>query len=193
MDAITQSIRSISPGISETAVEALRVLLTPVNVRRKTLLIRPNINDRNLYFIEKGFCRSYNVIEGKEVTSWFSKEGELTYSTNSIHGNTRGYENEHVQVLEDSLLYSIHIQDLEKLCFENIEIANWFRMVYQKAFIEMERRLIFRLHMSAEERYQDLCENNPTLFQRANIGYIASYLGMSHVTLCAIRKSHLFP
>ena len=52
----------------------------------------------------------------------------------------------------------------------------------------MERRLIYRLYMSAEERYKDFVEKNPDLIQRVNLGYIASYLGMSHVTLCALRK-----
>lgn len=61
-------------------------------------------------------------------------------------------------------------------------------ILHQKAFVEMERRLIYRLYMSAEERYNDFLIKNPDMFQRVNLGYIASYLGMSHVTLCALRK-----
>lgn len=192
MDIIFQAIKSVCPSISDETIEFFLSHLTPVEVKRKTILIRPHVNDRNVYFIEKGFSRSYNIIDGNEITSWFSKEGELIYSTNSMHGKTRGYENEHVQILEDSLLYYIPIADLEKLCQQDVEIANWLRILYQKAFIEMERRLIHRLYMSAEERYLDFCENNAPLLLRANLSYIASYLGMSHVTLCALRKSKLF-
>ena len=151
-------------------------------------MIEPNKKNSNIYFIEKGIARSYCLIDGKEVTSWFSKEGELIYSTNSFYGRTEGYENEMVQILEDSLLYYIPIIELEKLCIDHADIANWLRILYQKAFVEIERRLIYRLYMSAEERYKDFSEKNPDLFQRVNLGYIASYLGMSHVTLCALRK-----
>jgi len=122
------------------------------------------------------------------LISWFSSEGDLLYSTNSFHGITPGYETETVQLLEDSLLYSIPISELEALCSEYSEIANWLRVVHQNAFVQMERRLIYRLYMSAEERYKDFQENHSALFQRVNLGYIASYLGMSHVTLCALRK-----
>mgnify|MGYP000276045626 FL=1 len=92
------------------------------------------------------------------------------------------------QVLEDSILYFIPIAELEALCLKYADIANWLRILHQKAFVEMERRLIYRLYMSAEERYNDFLIKNPDMFQRVNLGYIASYLGMSHVTLCALRK-----
>lgn len=63
------------------------------------------------------------------------------------------------------------------------------RLLHQKAFVEMERRLIYRLYMSSEERYSDLYSKNPELFQRVNLGYITSYLGISLVTLWKLRKN----
>lgn len=163
----------------------------PMKVTKKTILIRPLIKDENVYFIEKGIARSYNLINGREITSWFSQEGELIYSTNSFYGNIDGYENERVQVLEDSLLYYISITELEKLCAQYTDIANWLRLLHQKAFVEMERRFNCRLYMSAEERYNDFYNKRPDLFQRVNLGYIASYLGISHVTLWTLRKKTL--
>lgn len=187
MDRIIKSINEIFK-VNENALGNLTSRLRPTEIPKRTILIEPNRRNDNIYFIEKGIARSYNLIDGKEITSWFSKEGELTYSTNSFYGKTEGYENEMVQVLEDSLLYYIPIIELEKLCAEYTDIANWLRILHQKAFVEMERRLIYRLYMSAEERYKDFSEKNPDMFQRVNLGYIASYLGMSHVTLCALRK-----
>lgn len=187
MDRIIKSINEVFK-INENTLEKLISYLQPIEIPKKTILIEPNRRNDNIYFIEKGIARSYNLIDGKEITSWFSKEGELTYSTNSFYGKTKGYENEMVQILEDSLLYYIPIVKLEKLCEEHADIANWLRILHQKAFVEMERRLIYRLYMSAEERYKDFKKNNQDLFQRVNLGYIASYLGMSHVTLCALRK-----
>lgn len=187
MDKIIKAINAIYQ-VSENTLKELTSCLRTIKIPKKTILIEPNKKNSNIYFIEKGIARSYCLIDGKEVTSWFSKEGELIYSTNSFYGRTEGYENEMVQILEDSLLYYIPIIELEKLCIDHADIANWLRILYQKAFVEMERRLIYRLYMSAEERYKDFSEKNPDLFQRVNLGYIASYLGMSHVTLCALRK-----
>ena len=51
-----------------------------------------------------------------------------------------------------------------------------------------EKRLISRLYQTAEERYTELLETRPELFQRVNLGYIASYLGISQVTLSHLRN-----
>lgn len=93
-----------------------------------------------------------------------------------------------VQLLEDSVLYAIPIKELEKLYQTNLEIANWSRILHQEAFIMSEKRLIARLYKSAEERYMELKRTHPELFQRVNLGYIASFLGISQVTLCHLRN-----
>lgn len=187
MNKVISSIKSIY-NINDYAINELISQLHRVEIPKKTFLVTPDRKNCNIYFIEKGIARAYNLIDGKEVTSWFSKEGDLIYSTNSFYGKTEGYENEMVQVLENSIFYYLPISALEDLCKKHTDIANWLRILHQKAFVEMERRLIYRLYMSAEERYNNFIKTNPDMFQRVNLGYIASYLGMSHVTLCALRK-----
>ena len=124
----------------------------------------------------------------KELTSWFSTEGDIVFSTNNFYGNQQRYEYEVVQLLENTVLYAVPIKDLEKLYQTNIEIANWSRILHQEAFIMNEKRLISRLYKSAEERYIELLQTRPDLFQRVNLGYIASFLGISQVTLCHLRN-----
>lgn len=103
-------------------------------VRKKTLLISPLVKDENVYILEKGIARSYNIIDGKEVTSWFSQEGDLTFSTNSFYGKTEGYESERVQCLEDSLLNYIKISDLERLCNQYHRHSQLVKTVASKGF-----------------------------------------------------------
>jgi hypothetical protein len=93
-----------------------------------------------------------------------------------------------VQVLENSLFYYLSIAELDEMCRNYCGIANWLRVLHQRAFVEMEWRLISRFHMTAEQRYLSFSAQHPDLFQRVNLGYIASYLGMSQVTLCSLRK-----
>lgn len=155
---------------------------------KKQILTSSFHHDQYFYFIEKGITRSYCVMNGKEVTSWFSTEGDIVFSTNNFYGKIQGYEYEMVQVLEDTISYAIPTKDLEKLYRTNIEIANWSRILHQEAFIKNEKRLISRLYKSAEERYIDLLQTRPELFQRVNLGYIASFLGISQVTLSQLRN-----
>lgn len=162
--------------------------LQPLHLKKREILIEPGKIDKQVYFVEEGILRSYTVIDGKEVTSWFSAEGDLSFSTASFYGESFGYETETVQALENSLVYYMSIVELEQLCLQHIGISNWLRLLHQRAFVETEKRLISRLYMSARERYDDLYKRNPALFRRVNLGFIASYLGVSQVTLCALRK-----
>lgn len=187
MENIRKSIDSVYK-MGQPSLNILMGRLEPLKISKKSILIEPFSKNQNVYFIEKGVARAFVSSKSKEITSWLAKEGQLLYSTNSYYGKTKGYESESVQVLEDSILYYLSMEELELLCKENIDIANWLRFFYKKAFLEMERRLIRQLYMSAEDRYKEFIEENKDLLQRVNLGYIASYLGMSHVTLCALRK-----
>ena len=82
MDNIIASITSLI-SIEKETLDILTSHLHPMQVKKKTVLIKPAVKDDNVYIIEKGIARAYLVINGKEVTSWFSKEGELLFSTNS--------------------------------------------------------------------------------------------------------------
>lgn len=175
-------------GMSDNSINELFIHSSVLKLPKKHILTSSFQKDKNFYFIEKGIARSYCVINGKEATSWFSMEGDIVFSTNNFYGNVKGYEYEMVQLLENSILYAIPVKELETLYFNNIEIANWSRILHQDAFIVNEKRLISRLYKTAEERYIELLQTRPELFQRVNLGYIASYLGISQVTLCHLRN-----
>ena len=134
-----------------------------------------------------------NVLGAQEEVVTLDKNGlekpELTLKTDTkeLKGSLLVNDSETLEKLIE-LQKEHDIKDLEKLYWTNIEIANWSRLLHQEAFIETEKRLISRLYKSAEERYVDLLQARPILFQRVNLGYIASFLGISQVTLCHLRN-----
>ena len=176
MKNITNALKAKS-GMSDNSINELFIHSSVLKLPKKHILTSSFQKDKNFYFMEKGIARSYCVINGKEATSWFSMEGDIVFSTNNFYGNVKGYEYEMVQLLENSILYAIPVKELETL----------YRL-HQDAFIANEKRLISRLYETAEERYIELLQTRPELFQRVNLGYIASYLGISQVTLCHLRN-----
>lgn len=99
--------------------------------------------------------------------------------------NERGYED--IELLEDCELYELKTEKLQKLFEEDLYIANWGRKFAEKELIKTEERLISRQVKSATIRYQELLSNSPSLIQRVQLGYIASYLGITQVSLSRIR------
>lgn len=105
----------------------------------------------------------------------------------SYIANQKGYEN--VELLEDCLVYKLNTQDIRKLYTENIEIANWGIKFAENELLKAEDRLLTRQFGTATNRYEILLKNYPNLLQRVQLGYIASYLGITQVSLSRIRAN----
>ena len=155
------------------------------NFPAKYLFIRGGFIDRNVYFIEKGLTRSYCLVDGKEHTTWFSKEGDITFGLLCLYHNKAGFE--FVETVEPTLAYSVPIHVLNELYDTNIEIANWGRVIHQECLLALQCVRIDNLTMTAKERYEALLKTFPDICQRVNLGYIASFLGISISTLSRIR------
>lgn len=128
---------------------------------------------------------------GQSVDRWhFSyicimKEGATIMSLKSYVKNEAGYET--IELMEDSLLYCLKRSDLYRLFEEDIDIANWGRKLAELEFLRAEEKLIPLLFTTASERYRVLLERTPDLLQRIPLECLASYLGITPVSLSRIR------
>ncbi|PKB45044.1 CRP-like cAMP-binding protein [Cellulophaga sp. RHA19] len=158
-----------------------------VSYPKTHLIIKDNTVEHNIYFIKKGIVRAYSDFDTTEVTFWFGKESETIISMRSYIENKKGYEK--IELLEDCDLYKLETSKLKQLFFDDIHIANWGRKFAEQELIKTEERLISRQFRTATERYQDLLKNNSDLIKRVQLGHIASYLGITQVSLSRIRAS----
>lgn len=143
--------------------------------------------ERDIYFISKGIVRAFTLVDGKEVTFWVGKEGATIVSMMGYVKNEPGYET--MELMEDSELYVIKRAKLQQLYNEDIHIANWDRRFAETELLDAEVRVITLLLATATERYRDLLDNQSDLLQRLPLGCIASYLGITQVSLSRIRAS----
>lgn len=100
---------------------------------------------------------------------------------------------EYVETLEDTEAYRISLADLLDLFHHNIELANWGRIIHQDEYRRLHRSHKERLTLSARERYMSFVEQFPDICQRVNLGYIASYLGITPSTLSRLRGQRKTP
>ena len=70
---------------------------------------------------------------GKEITTWFSMEGDATCGSWDLYRHKAGFE--YVETLEETLTYSISIDKLNDLYKSRIDIANWMRVLQQENFL----------------------------------------------------------
>ena len=157
--------------------------------KRNSLLIRQDKIQKDIYFLASGLARVYYETADRQITLDFISPGGTLISMNSYVHGTPGYEN--IDLLEDSIVFKVDQKQLFTLYESDIAIANWGRKMAELEFIKAEQRTMSKLFNTAQERYADLLKKYPQYIQRIKLGYIASYLGVSQVTLSRIRANIL--
>jgi len=183
---VENTIRKIeSLGAGKEILARLIPLLQKEVFPKGHILIREGKVERSLFFLEKGVARAYLTNDGRDVTFWFGAEGEVLLSLKSYFSNEQGYES--IELLEKSVVYKISYTSLISLYEEDVEMANWGRRFAESELIKADERYINQQFKPAAERYEDFVRDYPELVQRIRLGHIASYLGVSQVTLSRIR------
>lgn len=121
-----------------------------------------------------------------QSTFWFGEEGETILSMKSYANNEGSYE--FIELMEPCQLYELEIKAVKHLFNKDIYISNWGRKLAEKELIKVENKSISREVLSAKERYELLVSKSPSLLRRIQLKYLASYLGITQVTLSRIRK-----
>ncbi len=174
--------------LSDVSLLELAMHIEYIKHKKGTIIIRADKIEPYFYILEKGIARAYCDGENQQITFWFGQSGTILFSFNSYINNRPGYEN--IELLENSSLIKIKLGDLFSLYERNLEIANWGRKIAEQELIATERRLIDRAFKGAAERYQEFIAQSPELIKRVALKHIASYLGVTQVTLSRIRATY---
>ncbi len=184
MQDILNKINSIYPLVT-TELQLLLNAMERIEFPKNHIIIRADKVERYIYIIEKGIARAYSNNDKQQTTFWFGEETDVILSYNSYINRQPGYEN--IELLEDSILHRIADTRLQELYLTHIGLSNWGRKLAEIELIKTEERLINRQFKTAAERYLELINNTPSLIKRVQLGYIASYLGITQVSLSRIR------
>ncbi|SHF43743.1 Crp/Fnr family transcriptional regulator [Dysgonomonas macrotermitis] len=172
--------------ISENSInELLKYCYGPIEKPKGYILTKAGTIEEYLYFVTKGIVRTFSIVKDEEVTFWIGEEGSVACSMRNYVESKPSYET--IETLEDCSLYRIKAQDLQQLYKQNIEIANWGRKFAEYEIMKTENRLIAQQFLTAKERYDNLIKSQPQLLQRIPLSIIASYLGITQVSLSRIR------
>jgi len=136
-------------------------------------------------FIHTGVLRMYNINEKKEVTLWIGSENSFITDLSSFINQlpARWF----IEAVLPCRLLVISRENHFALLKQNPAWLEFDNQLLINAFTILEQRMFSHLYMSAEERYQNLMEHEPGLFNRVPLKQIASMLGMTPETLSRLR------
>ncbi len=142
------------------------------------------------YFLVDGFMRAFTLdTEGNEVTTNFFGKNKVVFEVSSFFLQTISTES--IQAVTDCRGFSISFEKLNTLFHSFPEFREFGRMMLVKNFAAFKQRTLSLINKSAEERYAELMQSNPEIFQHAQLKHIASYLGVTDTSLSRIRRAFL--
>lgn len=155
-------------------------------IASKTILLTEGQIAKQAFYIEKGCLRVCFNNDGKDITFQFFFEGDSVSSIESFRTNQPSLFT--IESIEPCILYSVSKNDFEKILEisdtikKEVEDYTFRRLIlYQKLFLS-------RIKDNPEKRYLDLLENNPKILLRVPQHYVASFLGITSVSLSRIRN-----
>lgn len=140
---------------------------------------------RTIYFINRGIARIYYLKDGIDITENFFFENNIIARVESLL--TGKPSRKAIQILEDAEIVSMNANRLFKLYDQFPGIERLFRKIFEAAYVDTINRIEGIQFHTAEERYKALLHDFPDVLRRVPLKYIASYLGITQVSLSRIR------
>lgn len=170
------------------AQQAIARICTRVAVKKHGDLQPIGHTCRTLYFVHRGVARIYYFKDEKDVTESFAFEGSLIARVESLF--TGRPSRKGIHVIEDTEFVALPAPALFALYDVFPDIERLFRKIFEAAYVETVNRLESLQFHSAEERYRTLLQESPDVLRRVPLKYVASYLGITPVSLSRIRGHH---
>lgn len=147
---------------------------------------------KEIGFIIKGAVRYCNVVDGKEITGYFSFENNFVTAIKSYLTDEPCLYN--IKALEDTYFVIISKKNIQVMLGNPLlscKIERFGRLLAESFNILFEDRLKSFVIKTAEERYRDLLESGKDIINRIPVQYVAQFIGITPVSLSRIRKKML--
>jgi CRP-like cAMP-binding protein len=160
-----------------------------IEVPAGTVLLKEGQVSKKAFMIEKGCLRVWFNNNGKDITFQFFFENEAVSSGESFRKKIPSFFT--IETIEPSILHWIHKKDLDKIMADISLIPemrnNMLDIAFERQYHYMKQFLSF-IKDSPGRRYANLLKEKPHIVQRVPQHYIATYLGITPVSLSRIRK-----
>ena len=171
--------------LSKEAEEDLMYRLKPTSFKKGQVINKEAQICKKLFFIDKGLVKHYYHHKNRVFILKFFAETNFFTVLDSFANQT---PSQFITVaLEDTETSTIDYADFDELCRKHHSFETFSRKLFTMAAIVNLKRIKEMFNADATELYNEFMKENPHLLNRLSLGDIASYIGISQVTLSRIR------
>jgi len=152
---------------------------------RTTLLNEGEISN-TMYFVKKGCLRLWFNNEGKDITFQFFFEHQAVSSFESFLERKPSLFT--LESIEPSTVVLISRSSFDLLISQYPELKDEFHKILIRRMGVYAKLFLSRIKNNPQKRYEELLQEEPEILQRVAQHYIASYLGITPISLSRIRN-----
>ena len=188
-DVVKNIINKISPISDKSFLEIERLLEFESYPKGETFISK-NKRNGNEYFVLNGICKSYLINpEGEEITiSFFEENSILSPHSTRVSNNKSSH---YFKALTELEVASINAISFEKLMIDNLEIRDFGNAVLHRELQSKVEKEIGLASFTAKERLIAFRKKYKGLENLIPHTDIASYLGITNISLSRLRKDLL--
>jgi CRP-like cAMP-binding protein len=190
LEAASSNLRKYVQAFTTFTDEEWSALGSTMEIRtlpRKHVFVRLGEISTTVGFVIAGSLRQYYITpENDERTTYFFFEGALVGGYLSFVAKKPSLVA--IEAMEDAQILTFPYPALEALYDRYPAWERFGRRIAEYLVMGLEERLVEHLMYSPEERYERLVKSHRTkILERAPQQYIASYLGITPVSLSRLR------
>ena len=181
--------RFIQANLSISSIKAGEIAerFTYKTISKNELFLKEGKVCNEYYFLVDGLVRSYTYnINGDDITTNFYGSNEVASELFSFFKQVPAKEN--FQALTDCNTWYITFDNLQIAFHSMPGFREFGRSMLVGAYAQLKQRMLSMLHNTAEERYLEMVQSSPDIFQHAPLKNIATFLGITRTSLSRIRK-----
>lgn len=160
--------------------------LRALSVPARTVILEDGKVADTLYYVRSGCLRLAFNNDGKDITFQFFFPGEVVASFDSLHNGTPSLFS--LESIECSDLTAIDGTALKNIIRASDAVRDEYENLLAERFHAYQQLFLSRIRNTPQQRYEELLRQNPGIVKRIPQHYIASYLGITPVSLSRIRK-----
>lgn len=183
---ITNLLIKFFPNLNNIEINQFLSITEYHKVKSKEIILKSGRTDKTLILILKGVAKAYSINDkGGELNDYIRAEGHLMGDAR-VFGD--GEQILNIESISELHFLKFDVRKLEKLGYNNPEIMTFYLDFLKEIILTLSHRLNTFVTMTPRERYLDLIKWNPILIESAFDKDLASFLGITPLTLHRIKK-----
>lgn len=188
MNDLLEYIHSLT-SFSDESWKSLQPALTWKAFKKNEFLLKEGQVCNSLFYIDKGYCKSYYEIDGVVKNIGFFFENEIATNVKSFGSGQKSEFN--LVACEPLTTIIFDKKELFTISKQIIEVESLGRNCIRLFATKQEEFAnLFKLY-SAQERLVYIETKYPEMIQRVPLSQLASFLGVARETLSRIRKRRI--